>query len=182
MRALIADPEPERRLPHRRARGDDDQIARLEAAGDLVEVVGRPDPVREADPMRLAAVHHLAVLERTGNAVRYHTARRVYWTLPGGKCVPRPVGTAARVLREVEGNPGIGPSQVAKALGVRHSTVAYHAKRLASLGRLRIAAEGRSPILELETQGAKEVQATAPDAVTIFVQAPSFGELEELGF
>ena len=42
----------------------------------------------------------------------------------------------------------------------------------------RIAAGGRSPILELETQGAKEVQATAPDAVTIFVQAPSFGELE----
>jgi guanylate kinase len=42
----------------------------------------------------------------------------------------------------------------------------------------RIAAQGRSPILELETQGAKEVQATARDAVTIFVQAPSFGELE----
>ena len=42
----------------------------------------------------------------------------------------------------------------------------------------RIVGEGRSPILELETQGAKEVQATAQDAVTIFVQAPSFGELE----
>jgi guanylate kinase len=42
----------------------------------------------------------------------------------------------------------------------------------------RIAADGRSPILELETQGAKEVQTTAPHAVTIFVQAPSFGELE----
>ena len=42
----------------------------------------------------------------------------------------------------------------------------------------RIVADGRSPILELETQGAKEVQTTAPDAVTIFVQAPSFGELE----
>ena len=42
----------------------------------------------------------------------------------------------------------------------------------------RIVGEGRSPILELETQGAKEVQATAPEAVTIFVQAPSFGELE----
>jgi guanylate kinase len=42
----------------------------------------------------------------------------------------------------------------------------------------RIVGEGRSPILELETQGAKEVQATATDAVTIFVQAPSFGELE----
>jgi guanylate kinase len=42
----------------------------------------------------------------------------------------------------------------------------------------RILASGRSCILELETQGAKEVQASAPDAVTIFVQAPSFAELE----
>ena len=42
----------------------------------------------------------------------------------------------------------------------------------------RIVADGRSPILELETQGAKEVQTSAPDAVTIFVRAPSFGELE----
>jgi guanylate kinase len=42
----------------------------------------------------------------------------------------------------------------------------------------RIADSGRSPLLELETQGAKEVQASAPDAVTIFVQAPTFAELE----
>lgn len=42
----------------------------------------------------------------------------------------------------------------------------------------RITASGRSPILELETQGAKEVQASAPDAVTVFVQAPTFAELE----
>jgi guanylate kinase len=41
-----------------------------------------------------------------------------------------------------------------------------------------ILASGRSCILELETQGARAVQAAAPDAVTIFVQAPSFGELE----
>jgi guanylate kinase len=37
---------------------------------------------------------------------------------------------------------------------------------------------GRSVILELETRGAKEVQALLPDAVTIFVRAPSFDELE----
>jgi guanylate kinase len=42
----------------------------------------------------------------------------------------------------------------------------------------RILASGRSAVLELETEGAKEVQRTSPDAVTIFVQAPSFGELE----
>jgi guanylate kinase len=42
----------------------------------------------------------------------------------------------------------------------------------------RILTSGGSCILELETQGAKEVQASAPDAVTIFVQAPSFAELE----
>jgi guanylate kinase len=37
---------------------------------------------------------------------------------------------------------------------------------------------GRSVVLELETRGAKEVQALLPDAVTIFVRAPSFDELE----
>ena len=42
----------------------------------------------------------------------------------------------------------------------------------------RIIRSGRSVILELETRGAKEVQAARPDAVTIFVQAPSFAELE----
>jgi guanylate kinase len=42
----------------------------------------------------------------------------------------------------------------------------------------RIFATGRSCVLELETKGAKEVQSREPDAVTIFVRAPSFGELE----
>jgi guanylate kinase len=42
----------------------------------------------------------------------------------------------------------------------------------------RILGSGLSAVLELETEGAKEVQRTSPDAVTIFVQAPSFAELE----
>ena len=42
----------------------------------------------------------------------------------------------------------------------------------------RILASGRSVVLELETRGAKEVQATIPEAVTIFVEPPSFAELE----
>jgi guanylate kinase len=42
----------------------------------------------------------------------------------------------------------------------------------------RILASGRSCVLELETQGAKEVQATMPEATTIFVRPPSFAELE----
>ena len=41
-----------------------------------------------------------------------------------------------------------------------------------------ILASGRSVILELETHGAKEVQASLPDAVTIFIEAPTFAELE----
>ena len=41
-----------------------------------------------------------------------------------------------------------------------------------------ILASGRSVVLELETRGAKEVQATLPDAVTIFVEPPTFAELE----
>ena len=41
-----------------------------------------------------------------------------------------------------------------------------------------ILASGRSVILELETRGAKEVQASLPDAVTIFIEPPTFAELE----
>ena len=42
----------------------------------------------------------------------------------------------------------------------------------------RILASGRSVVLELETHGAKEVQALLPEAVTIFVEPPTFAELE----
>ncbi len=42
----------------------------------------------------------------------------------------------------------------------------------------RILASGQSVILELETRGAKEVQASIPDAITIFIEAPTFAELE----
>ena len=41
-----------------------------------------------------------------------------------------------------------------------------------------ILASGRSVILELETHGAKEVQASLPDAVAIFIEPPTFAELE----
>lgn len=87
-------------------------------------------------------VHHLAVLERSGRAVRSHTAGRVYWTRPGGALRPRPRGTAAAVLAAVRSQPGAGPSDVARALGVRHSTVIYHARRLARSGALRIEEQG----------------------------------------
>jgi guanylate kinase len=42
----------------------------------------------------------------------------------------------------------------------------------------RIFAAGRSCVLELETVGAKAVQESWPGAVTIFIEAPSFEELE----
>jgi guanylate kinase len=42
----------------------------------------------------------------------------------------------------------------------------------------RILSSGRSCVLELETQGAKEVEARRPDTVSIFIAAPSFAELE----
>jgi guanylate kinase len=41
----------------------------------------------------------------------------------------------------------------------------------------RIVATGRSCILELETEGARRVKELRPDAVTIFIAAPSFDEL-----
>jgi guanylate kinase len=42
----------------------------------------------------------------------------------------------------------------------------------------RIRADGRSCILELETEGARRVKELLPDSVTIFVAPPSFAELE----
>jgi guanylate kinase len=42
----------------------------------------------------------------------------------------------------------------------------------------RILASGRSCVLELETQGARAVEAARPGVVSIFIAAPSFDELE----
>jgi guanylate kinase len=42
----------------------------------------------------------------------------------------------------------------------------------------RIQAQGKVPLLDLETDGALRVQRTIPGAVTIFVDAPTFAELE----
>ncbi|HEX7254917.1 MAG TPA: guanylate kinase [Gaiellaceae bacterium] len=42
----------------------------------------------------------------------------------------------------------------------------------------RIRAAGRIPLLDLETDGARYVQEKVPEAVTIFVTAPTFEELE----
>jgi guanylate kinase len=42
----------------------------------------------------------------------------------------------------------------------------------------RILAAGKSCVLELETQGARAVEASRPDTVTIFIAAPTFAELE----
>jgi guanylate kinase len=42
----------------------------------------------------------------------------------------------------------------------------------------RIQSHGKVPLLDLETDGALRVQETIPGAVTIFIDAPTFGELE----
>ena len=42
----------------------------------------------------------------------------------------------------------------------------------------RIHAEGKVPLLDMEPRGALLVKERVPNAVTIFVKAPSFGELE----
>jgi guanylate kinase len=42
----------------------------------------------------------------------------------------------------------------------------------------RIKAQGKVPLLDLETDGALRVKRTIPGAVTIFVDAPTFAELE----
>ncbi|MEX2102931.1 MAG: guanylate kinase [Gaiellaceae bacterium] len=42
----------------------------------------------------------------------------------------------------------------------------------------RIVEEGKHPVLELETKGARAVRDAVPGAVTIFITVPSFDELE----
>ena len=42
----------------------------------------------------------------------------------------------------------------------------------------RIQAQGKVPLLDLETEGALHVQETIPGSVTVFVDAPTFEELE----
>jgi guanylate kinase len=42
----------------------------------------------------------------------------------------------------------------------------------------RIKAQGKVPLLDLETEGALRVQETIPGSVTVFVDAPTFEELE----
>ena len=42
----------------------------------------------------------------------------------------------------------------------------------------RIRGAGRIPLLDLETDGALHVQRTVPEALTVFVTAPTFAELE----
>jgi guanylate kinase len=59
---------------------------------------------------------------------------------------------------------------VAYVSGHRYGTL------LAELERIR--ANGRVPVLELETDGALEVERKVPGSLTIFVDAPTFAELE----
>jgi guanylate kinase len=62
---------------------------------------------------------------------------------------------------------------------LEHVTHAWGAKAGTLLSEIdRIREEGRVPLLDLETEGALRVQDEVPGAVTIFVKAPSFAELE----
>lgn len=88
-------------------------------------------------------IHHLSVLERQGWLVRAHSGRRVFWTVPGKAVAPRQFGTAAELLQAIKQNPGVGPSQLASLLGIRHSTAIYHAHRLQHRGLVRVESEGR---------------------------------------
>jgi len=62
---------------------------------------------------------------------------------------------------------------------LEHVTHAWGAKAGTLLSEIdRIQSEGKIPLLDLETEGALRVQHEVPGAVTIFVKAPSFAELE----
>ena len=74
-RDVLGDVRDERRLAHRRARGDDDQVAGLEAAGDLVEVA---EAGRRAGERR-AARRELLPACRARRARTSPTVRKSFW-------------------------------------------------------------------------------------------------------
>src|SRR4051812_42076697 len=59
---------------------------------------------------------------------------------------------------------------------VNHAWGARAGTLLSEIDRIR--EEGRVPLLDLETEGALRVHHKVPGAMTIFVKAPSFAELE----
>jgi guanylate kinase len=62
---------------------------------------------------------------------------------------------------------------------LEHVTHAWGARAGTLVSEIeRIQEEGRVPLLDLETEGALRVQDEVPGAVTIFVKAPTFAELE----
>jgi guanylate kinase len=70
--------------------------------------------------------------------------------------------------RLVDGNEFI--EHVTHPWGPRHGTLRSEIERIRGAGRI--------PVLDLETEGALVVRDEVPGAVTIFVRAPSFTELE----
>jgi guanylate kinase len=91
--------------------------------------------------------------------------------------------TRARRPGEVDGREYyfLGESEFARRVehGEFLEHVVYTGRRYGTLDDEvdRILSAGRSCILELETEGAKRVKELRPDAVTVFISAPSFEEL-----
>ena len=137
----------------------------------ILDAIGQANGLTTQEIRRLlgigwgTTVHHLAVLERHGWAVRSHSRRRVYWSLPGRPVAPREHGTAARLLEAIRHEPGLGPVQLGHALGIRHSTAIYHVRRLEREGKVVVESDGRRrryyPAPALDGAGAAGERAAA---------------------
>jgi DNA-binding transcriptional ArsR family regulator len=90
------------------------------------------------------AVHHLATLQRHGLVVRAVSGRRAYWLLPGAdaRAAQRAAALAAPRARELAAQvaqaPGLSQRELAQRMGLAHSTVHYHARRLVDAGVLEV--------------------------------------------
>jgi predicted transcriptional regulator len=83
-----------------------------------------------------ATAYHLQVLEHNG-LVRRRTAwtTRHYYPAVGAPPLPAPAADDA-ILDFVRKNPGAGPAEVARSLGLSRQLAHYHLRRLAASGRM----------------------------------------------
>lgn len=87
--------------------------------------------------------HHLAMLEQHGLVFRRREGHRTRVFLVGGPTPPYATATQAGVLDVVRARPGLTQAELALALGMTRWSLAYHARRLAASGQMRIERDGR---------------------------------------
>ncbi len=101
--------------------------------------IGFRDLSRRTEIAPGALQHHVLILRRHGFVHETHTGRSVKFYLAGKNPIAEDpfVEIRARVLDEVRRAPGIGHSELARRLGIRWTTLAYHTQILHAEKQIR---------------------------------------------